>query len=151
MYENILFLTDGSDESLQALNDAVDIASQYDATLHALYVVDTDRSDAGLEDGPMDLTPIFEALRDQGEKAIRRARDAAEDAGVSVVESVRDAPVVHRAVNDYVAENDVDLVVMATHGRRGLDRLLLGSVTERVVRTADVPVLTVRGKPTPAE
>ena len=49
----------------------------------------------------------------------------------------------HRAIVDYAAEYDVDLIVMGTHGRTGLDRYLLGSVTERVVRLSDVPVLAV--------
>jgi nucleotide-binding universal stress UspA family protein len=51
----------------------------------------------------------------------------------------------HETILDYTDEHDIDLVVMGTHGRTGLDRYLLGSVTEKVVRTSDVPVLTVRG------
>jgi nucleotide-binding universal stress UspA family protein len=50
----------------------------------------------------------------------------------------------HTAILDYAEEHGVDLVVMGTHGRRGFDRFLLGSVTEKVVRTASVPVMTVR-------
>jgi nucleotide-binding universal stress UspA family protein len=51
---------------------------------------------------------------------------------------------VHRSIRSYVEENDIDLVVMGTHGRQGIERFLLGSVTERTVRTSPVPVLTVR-------
>uniref|UniRef100_UPI00387E9FE4 universal stress protein n=1 Tax=Haloarcula regularis TaxID=3033392 RepID=UPI00387E9FE4 len=50
----------------------------------------------------------------------------------------------YQAIQAYVEDNDVDLVVMGTHGRTGLERYLLGSVTEKLVRTAPVPVLTVR-------
>lgn len=143
MYEAILFPTDGSDESLQALDHALDIANTYDATLHALYVVDTSYPYAGFGDGAIDLAPIFEALREEGEQTLQRIEERAGPTETAFVGAIREATVVHRAIREYADENDIDLIVMGTHGRRGLDRWLLGSVTERVVRTAEIPVLTV--------
>lgn len=151
MYETVLLPTDGSDESLGALDHALDIADAYDAALHALYVVDTSYPYTGFDDGAIDLKPIREALREEGEETLRRVEERAERAGTEFVGAIREASVVHRAVLDYADGNDVDLIVMGTRGRRGLDRWLLGSVTERVVRTADVPVLTVRSATEPEE
>jgi nucleotide-binding universal stress UspA family protein len=68
----------------------------------------------------------------------------AEAAGVNTIEGVVAQGAPHQAILDYVDEHDIDLVVMGTHGRTGLDRYLLGSVTEKVVRLSDAPVLTVR-------
>jgi nucleotide-binding universal stress UspA family protein len=70
--------------------------------------------------------------------------EQAESAGVETIEGVVSSGTPHRAILDYVDEEDVDLVVMGTHGRTGLDRYLLGSVTEKVVRLSDAPVITVR-------
>lgn len=52
----------------------------------------------------------------------------------------------HEEILEYVSEHDIDMVVMGTHGRTGIDRVVMGSVAERVVRQSPVPVLTVRGK-----
>jgi nucleotide-binding universal stress UspA family protein len=139
MYGTILFPTDGSDESLRALNHALDIAGAYGAVLHALYVVDT-----GYPYGSVDWDPVVEALRREGELALETVEERAERAGTDVVTAVRESDGVHRAILNYADENGADLIVVGTHGRRGLDRWLLGSVTERLVRSANVPVLTVR-------
>ncbi|MEF8842143.1 MAG: universal stress protein [Haloarculaceae archaeon] len=144
MYETILFPTDGSDASLRALDHALELAGTYDATLHVLYVVDTSYSYGDFDGAAIDLTPVFEALREEGERTIGTVEERAEAAGVDVVGATRESGTVHRALLEYAEEVDADLIVMATHGRRGLDRWLLGSVTERVVRAADAPVLTVR-------
>lgn len=151
MYETILFPTDGSDESLRALDHALGFAEKYDAVLHTLYVVDTSYPYTGFDGSGLDLEPIYEALRREGERTIQRIEERADRAGTAFVGATREAGVVHRAILEYADENDVDLIVMGTHGRRGLDRWLLGSVTERVVRTAEVPVLTVRGTEEPEE
>ncbi|MFB6107213.1 MAG: universal stress protein [Haloplanus sp.] len=142
MYDEILVPTDGSDASRAAIDHAIDIASKYGARVHALYVVDT-ASYSTLETG---AEMVVDALREEGEEAVAEVEAAAADAGVRVRTAVVSGTA-HREILGYSADNDVDLVVMGTHGRRGLDRYLLGSVTERVVRSSDVPVLTVRMRP----
>ena len=138
MYDRILLPTDGSDAGNRAVDQALGLAAETGATVHLLFV---------LEDIPyapemMDDT-VEAQLREIGEAAIEEIRGSADEAGVEVVEALRDgAP--HSAILEYAADTGADLIVMGTHGRSGLDRYLLGSVTERVVRTADVPVLTVR-------
>jgi len=139
MYREILLPTDGGPASAAAVSHAVDLAAQVDGRLHALYVVDTTvypSLDAGVE-------TVLSALREEGETALDEVTRAAEAAGVPVVsELVSGTP--HSDIIEYAAENDVDLIVMGTHGRTGLDRYLLGSVTERIVRRSPIPVLTVR-------
>ncbi|VTT86050.1 Uncharacterized protein MJ0531 [Halorubrum sp. DM2] len=139
MYSEILVPTDGSPASDAAIEHAIDLADRYDARLHALYVVDGGAY-SSLEAG---AEVVVDALESEGEEATRRVADAAADAGVDCVTTVTSGTA-YQSIHDYVDEHGIDVVVMGTHGRKGLDRYLLGSVTERVVRTSDVPVLTVR-------
>lgn len=139
MYGDILVPTDGSPASDAAIEHALDLATQYDARIHSLYVVDGgaySTLEAGSE-------IVIEALESEGKEATSRVVRMAEDAGLEGVATVSTGTA-YRSIIDYAEDNDVDLIVMGTHGRKGIDRYLLGSVTERVVRTADVPVLTVR-------
>ncbi len=142
MYDDILVPTDGSPASDAAIERAIDLAKRYDARLHALYVVDG-AAYSTLEAGS---EIVIEALQSEGEDATKRVEEAAADAGVECVATVTTGTA-YRSITDYVGDNEIDMVVMGTHGRTGLDRYLLGSVTERVVRTSDVPVLTVRQPP----
>jgi len=138
MYEHILVPTDGSDGADHAFEQALDLADTYDARLHVLHVIDVSK-DAG-EFRPV---TVLDKLRERGRELTDDLTDRAADAGVEAEsEVVQGLP--HRVILNYVDDNDVDLVVMGTHGRTGLQRYLLGSVTEKVVRLSDVPVLTVR-------
>jgi len=138
MYETILVPTDGSAGAHAALDEAVSLAATYDATVYSLYVADT--SAAQPETGYVDIVESFERI---GEETTAEAVERAERADVEAVGAVRTG-LPHRTILDYAEEIDADLIVMGTHGRTGLERYLLGSVTEKVVRTADAPVLTVR-------
>ena len=138
MYDRILLPTDGSDASDRAVEQAVGLARETSAELHVLFVVE----DIPYAPEMMDDT-VGEELQGIGEEAIAAIEARADEAGVDVVSAIRKgAP--HSAILEYADGEGVDAIVMGTHGRSGLDRYLLGSVTERVVRTADVPVLTVR-------
>jgi nucleotide-binding universal stress UspA family protein len=139
VYEQVLVPTDGSDAAMAAAEHAVAAARSDDATLHTLYVVDVRMSPVTTG---MDREAVL-GLLDRSEHPTAPILARAEDAGVSVVEAVR-LGVPHEAIRAYVDEHDVDLVVMGTHGRTGVEHALLGSVTERVLRGVDVPVMTVR-------
>jgi nucleotide-binding universal stress UspA family protein len=143
MYRTVLFATDGSEASFDALEHAFRAADRDEATLHGLYVVDVGYPFSGFESG-VDVVPVLEALRAEGERSLETVRERAEAAGVPFESAVRESDAVARTITDYAEEVGADLIVLGTHGRRGLNRWLLGSVTERVVRTAPVPVLTVR-------
>jgi nucleotide-binding universal stress UspA family protein len=139
MYDDILVPTDGSAGMQSVVDHAVTLAEEHGATVHGLYVVDT----ASLTDVPMEasMDGVSQALREEGNMALEQLERSAGDVPV-VTAVVEGSP--SRDITEYAAENPCDLVVMGTHGRSGVDRLLLGSVAERVVRTSPVPVLTVR-------
>jgi nucleotide-binding universal stress UspA family protein len=139
MYDRILFPTDGTEGANAALDHAIDHAVRYDAELHVLYVVEENLP--VMEAGQAQL---LEALEAEGERAIDDARDRAKAEGVDSIRGTVAGGSPYRGILEYVDDYDIDLVVMGTHGRRGVDRFLLGSVAEKVVRSADSPVLTVR-------
>jgi len=140
VYTDILVPTDGSTASTTAVEHAIDLASHYDATLHVLYVVDVTGYSA-LEVG---ADVVANALEEEGEDAVGDVIGSAEAMEIDTRSMIQHGTP-HRAITDYATAEAVDLVVMGTHGRTGVGRFLLGSVTERVVRTSPVPVLTVRG------
>ncbi|MGQ4555867.1 universal stress protein [Halobellus sp. GM3] len=141
MYDRILVPTDGSECADRAVDHAIDIASQYGAELRVLSVIDA--RDMSHSAPAISIEQVEKALRERAESVIGDVADRAEEAGVSVITAVEPG-IPDDVVVEYANEHDCDLIVMGTHGRTGLERYLLGSVTERTVRRADVPVLTVR-------
>jgi nucleotide-binding universal stress UspA family protein/4-amino-4-deoxy-L-arabinose transferase-like glycosyltransferase len=140
MYETILVPTDGSDPAAAAVDHAVDVASKYGATVHGLYVGRIGDAPPGLVDQEIASDPGGEL----GQEALDLVGERAEAAGVEYVERYVPQGSVADAILAYVEEEAVDLVVMGTHGRSGIDRLVVGSVAEQVVRESPVPVMTVR-------
>ncbi len=141
LYDRILVPTDGSPEGKRAVAHALDVAVVHDADVHTLYVIDT-ASYAGM---PMETAweGVGDLLRNDAREAIEAVEDLAAGTPVEVESAVVDGSP-SREIIEYAEGNDCDLIVMGTHGRGGIDRLLLGSVAEKVVRGAEVPVLTVR-------
>ncbi|WP_137288591.1 universal stress protein [Natronorubrum halophilum] len=140
MYDCILVPTDGSPEVEHALEYAFDLARAHDATIRVIYVVNV----AGYGGLPMEtaLEGISDALRKEGEAAVARAEELAPD-DIEIETAVLEGSP-SRVIVEHAQPGECELVVMGTHGRGGINRLLLGSVTERVVRHAPVPVLTVQ-------
>jgi len=147
MYDNILVPTDGSETSRAAVDQAVDLASKYDATVHALYVFDIDATNLALgteqveriRRGKLDEMPEVKAEADD---ATGYVAEVASEHGVAVEEHVTGGEPA-RAIRKFVEDNDIDLVVMGSHGRSGLSRVVLGSVAEKVLRRTRLPVLVV--------
>jgi nucleotide-binding universal stress UspA family protein len=147
MYDNILVPTDGSVTSEIAVDNAVDIAEKYGATIHALYVIDVDATSYGLgteqvdriRQGNLDDMP---EVKEDAEEATHYVADAAEAAGVDYEEHIRVGEPA-RAIRNFVEDEDIDLIVMGSHGRSGLSRVILGSVAEKVLRRTHLPVLVV--------
>lgn len=140
MYDSILVPTDGSTGTADTLDHAVAIGRDNDATVHGLYVVDRRQYRAAEGDTKDEVRKSLEL---EGERALEDIRTRVADAGLSASTDCRDG-IPHREVGEYVDEQDVDLVVMGTHGRTGRDRVAnLGSVTQRVVKQVNVPVLVV--------
>ncbi|TYL39045.1 universal stress protein [Natronococcus pandeyae] len=181
MYTDILFPTDGSSGASAAIEHARDLAEQYDATVHVLHVVnssyigytgddDSEKSPSGMLGGLSDETQSGMLGGDSDETRSgmlggdhEDLRDEVRERAVEIVEEVErqfegveTEGIVHvgepyQVILAYADHADIDLVVMGTHGRRGVDRYLLGSVTEKVVRVSDVPVVTVRKEAEPPE
>ncbi|EMA56122.1 universal stress protein [Halococcus thailandensis] len=139
MYENILVPTDGSEGANMAAEHALGIAGTYGATVHVLYVVDVRMSPISTD---MDREEVVQLLEQSGGTPTTPVLQRAEGTDVPATEAIR-LGVPHETIHEYVDEEDINLVVMGTHGRTGLERTLLGSTTERVVRTVDTPVMTV--------
>lgn len=140
-YDTILVPTDGSENAEAAAEHAVGLAEAFDATVRVLNVVDAAALVGGMDE--FDAGPEVErALESAGEGAVGTVAGMASEAGLDVTTEVLTGRP-HRSIADYAAEVGADLIAMGTHGRTGLERLLLGSVAERVVRTSSVPVLTV--------
>lgn len=139
MYDTLLVATDGSPPAEAAVERAVALAAAVDADLRAVSVVDT--MAYGLADVGSGVA--LEALREDAEGHVGAVAEAAAAAGVDCTTAVRTGEPA-RAIAEHAEETGVDLVVVGTHGRRGVSRFLLGSVAERVARTAPVSVLIVR-------
>lgn len=145
-YRKILLTTDGSEASEAAVDEAVELAENCEAEIHILHVVDV-----GVDSSYDSVTKLMsqlesvENLEELGENAVDSIQKQIEDRGFTPEVAVKHG-VPHRKILDYTEENDMDLIIMSTHGRTGLDKLLLGSVTEKVIRTSKVPVLTVSYK-----
>jgi nucleotide-binding universal stress UspA family protein len=147
MYDSILVPTDGSDVAEAAVDQAVGIADKYDATLHALYVADTDA--IAYRFGTEEVEKIKQGefgdateLREQAEAATGYVAQRAKEHGVAVVEHHTGGQP-HSMIANHAEDQGTDLIVMGSHGRSGVRRALLGSVTERVLRSTEVSVLVV--------
>lgn len=141
MYNAILIPTDGSTPAREAVDHGIGLASAFDATVHALYVIETKAhyifTAAGHDPGEMD------EYRTYGEDLVKRVVDKAVEEGLDGEGAVRTGSVAQEIVS-YADDNDIDCIVMGSQGRSGIDDYLVGSTTEKVVRTANVPVTTTR-------
>ncbi|MFW6003264.1 MAG: universal stress protein, partial [Halanaeroarchaeum sp.] len=137
-YESVLVPTDGSDGAMAAAHHGLGLAESLGASVHVLSVVD----DTWM--GPEARSTITEAeLERPAKEAIDDVAETAASYDVPAVQThVEHGPPATR-IGEFVNSNDVDAVVMGTSGRSGLGRVLLGSVAEKTVRTAPVPVITV--------
>lgn len=135
-HDRILLPTDGSEAGEAAVDEALSLAEAFDAELHVLSVVDA----TAFPETPTEA--VVDAFESAAEEAVEEVAERANEAGVDVETAVGHGTP-YRAIDEYVTDNDVDMVVMGTHGRTGLERYLMGSVTEKAVRTIEVPVVTV--------
>lgn len=141
-YRDILLPFDGSDPAEAAVDHALELATRTGGTVHAVHVVDP-----GLIAAPADSASarIVDELEAAGESMTERIADRARDRGVDAATAVRNG-VPASVLLDYADEHDVDLVAMGTAGRTGVNRYLLGSTTERIIRHAEVPVVAINAR-----
>lgn len=136
-FEQILVPTDGSDAATAAAEHAFELASVLDAGVHILSVVDTTSL------GP-DVRSLLGDSNERAQGDVDALVEKARERGVASVEAAVEEGSPPDAIESYIDMHDIDLVVMGTTGRRGVDQILLGSVAEKTVRSAPVPVVTIR-------
>ena len=148
----LLLPTDGSENAEGATQHGVAVAERTGAAVHVLNVVDLQAAGGLFDAGGLDAA-FIDRLEARGREAVERVATAVHEslptADVeTAVARTTEFDGVAAGIRDYVAETDVDLVVMGSHGRSNLGRQFLGSVSSAVLRTVDVPVLVVpRGSP----
>ncbi|MFC7153908.1 universal stress protein [Halomarina halobia] len=138
---HVLIPLDGSEPAEEALEHAMEVFP--DARLTLLTVIDPSSGFATGASAPGTAEVWYETVRERAEERLAEARERAESRGATV-ETVIETGRPAATIVDYAEKNGVDGIVMGSHGRRGVSRLLLGSVAEAVVRHSSVPVTVVR-------
>ena len=141
MFRMILVAIDGSKQAGRALETAIEEARVWNTEVHVIYVIES-----GLFSSlPMDntLEIIYSVLQKEGEEILESAREKADAAGVPVTTYLRQGHAGSQIVS--LAEDlGVDLIILGSHGKSGVDRLFLGSVTDYVVRNSSITTTVVR-------
>ena len=139
LFKKILIATDGSKRTQSAVDMGLKIAREQHSKVYTVYVVDT----VTFTSIPMDVTweNMYQLLKDEGEEAVKTIKDNSE--GMDVETHVLEGnPAVE--ITKFATDNGVDLIVMGTLGKSGIDRILLGSTAEKVIRIAGCPVLVIK-------
>jgi len=145
MYKHILVPVDGSATSQKAIGNAVAIAQAFKAEVTVIYVIDPYAFTGVGTDFAYGQAEYLGAATAEANEAIKAARQAFfEGVGITATGSVVEGHAVYRGILDTAESVNADLVVMGSHGRRGLEKLVLGSVTAQVLSHAHLPVLVVR-------
>ena len=144
LYKKILIATDGSEPNKKAISYGIELAKLSGAKVNVVYVVDT----AAFASIPMDAgwEMMYELLQKEGTEVTQNIVEDAKASGVEIEGLLLEGHPSHEII-EFAQNNDIDLIVLGTLGKGGLDRFLLGSVAEKVTRNSKVPVLVVRGTP----
>jgi len=139
LFKKILIATDGSKRTQNAVEMGLKIAKEQHSKVYVVYVVDT----VTFTSIPMDVTweNMYQLLKDEGEDAVKAVKNSAPDEEVET-HVVEGNPAVE--ITKFASDNGVDLIVMGTLGKSGIDRILLGSTAEKVIRIANCPVLVIK-------
>jgi len=140
MYDNILVPTDGSDHAARGVDHGLDLAAAHDARLHVLFVVD--ESVYGTTPAFSSYEAFLEDIEERAEELTEAVVEEATERGIDATMSVlRGVP--HDTICDYAEQADIDVIVMGKRGAAGVEAPHFGSVTNRVLRGAPVPVVPV--------
>lgn len=141
IFEKILITTDGSVKNQPAVKKGLELAREFGSVIYAIYVIDETTlisAQAGTLTGE-----VFMNLKDEGEKAVEQVIRMANGEQVET-HILSGTPA--RVITEFAVKNDVDLIVVGSQGKSGLERLILGSVAESIIRMANCMVLVVKGK-----
>lgn len=146
-YTRILVATDGSPLSEKAVTHAIDLAASVNAELCVLKVLPCYPQyyfEGSIALPAAEIERIEKLWADEGAAIVEAAKKAAEARGVKTTTILTRADVISTAIIDTAKAQGADLIVMASHGRKGVERLLLGSETQQVLVHASIPVLVLR-------
>lgn len=147
MYKRILVTTDGSALSKKAVKSAIGLAAATGAEMVALHVVPRypmSYFEGGVSMSPQEVSSIEKQWADQGQAMVDAVTEQAAAAGVKSRAAIARSDLVAEAILGAARKHKCDLVVMASHGRKGIKRLLLGSETQHVLTHSTIPVLVLR-------
>ncbi|MCD4801108.1 MAG: universal stress protein [Methanococcoides sp.] len=143
LYKKVMVATDGSEQNKKAISYGIEFAKLSGAKLYVVYVVDT----AAFASIPMDAgwEMMYELLETEGKDASNQVVELGEAQGLEIESAVLEGHPSNEII-EFAEGNDIDMIVIGTLGKSGIDRFLLGSVAEKVTRNSKVPVLVVRGE-----
>ena len=144
MFKHILVPVDGSPTSMLAVSKAGELAKAFGSQVTALYVIDPYPFTGVGADLAYGQSQYLSAATAEANTALDAVKRSMEAIGVSVDAVLGEGHAVHEGIVRALENTGADLVVMGSHGRRGLEKLMLGSVTQRVLASVHVPVLVVR-------
>lgn len=144
MYTHILVPVDGSATSQKAIANAMAVAQAFKTDVTVIYVIDPYAFTGVGTDFAYGQAEYLSAATAEANEAIKAAKQAFGGIGVTVTGSVVEGHAIYRGILDTAEAIGADLIVMGSHGRRGLEKLVLGSVTAQVLSHAHLPVLVVR-------
>jgi nucleotide-binding universal stress UspA family protein len=142
LFKRILIATDGSRRTMNAIGKGLEIARVHSSKVFAVYVVDT----VTFTSIPMDVTweNMYQLLKEEGNEAVKQVKETA-GPGLDVEAQVIEGnPAME--ITKFAKEHDIDLIVVGTLGKSGIDRILLGSVAEKIVRLSNCPVLVIKSQ-----
>lgn len=144
MFKHILLPVDGSETAQKAVEKAAGLARAFGSDVTAIYVIDPYPFTGLGSDFAYGQAEYLSAATAEAREATEAARATLEQAGVKVTTSVIEAHAAWRGIIDTATALGADLIVMGSHGRRGLEKVVLGSVAQRVLSHAHLPVFIVR-------
>ena len=144
MFKHILLPVDGSDTSLMAVDKASGLARAFGSTVTAIYVIDPYAFSGVGADFSYGQAQYLGAAKAEGDAALQQSAAVLTAAGVTVSTAVIEAHAIYRGILETASSVGADLIVMGSHGRRGLEKLVLGSVAAQVLAHAHLPILVVR-------
>ncbi len=143
--KNILLTTDFSEFSLSAADQALSLAEKYNAKLHLIFVLEKTPPILAIRTLDLSEESIKESIEADAKQRLEEAVKKIKKEGIEILPVLKKG-IDYVEINKYAEENNIDLIVLATHGRTGVLHTLIGSVAEKVIRHSKCPVLVVSSR-----
>ncbi len=141
--KNIMLPTDFSKLSLSAAQYAIDLAAQYNAKIHLLHIIEKTPPILTIHSLDLSEEKIIKSIEDDAKESLQKVLEKIKKGNNVKIESVLRKGLDYQEIVNYSQKNEIDVIVIATHGRTGILHTLLGSVAEKVIRYAKCPVLVI--------